>query len=47
VGVEAETIPLFDYVVINRDDELGQAVECIRAILTAEKARVRPRTARI
>lgn len=47
VGVEAETIPLFDYVVINRDGELDRAVECIRAILAAEKARVTPRVARI
>lgn len=47
VGVEAATIPLFDYVVINRDGELDQAVECVRAILAAEKARVTPRVARI
>ena len=40
---EMKRLPEFDYVVINRDDQLDEAVEQIIAILKAEKCRVHPR----
>jgi guanylate kinase len=40
---EIKQLPLFDYVVINRRDEIDQAVSEIKAIITAEKRRVTPR----
>ena len=40
---EIKQLPLFDYVVINKQDELDQAVLEIKAITTAEKCRVSPR----
>lgn len=40
---EMEQVGLFDYVVINREDYLDDAVGQIRAIIVAEKQRVRPR----
>lgn len=40
---EMRALPMFDYVVINRDEQLDQAVDQIVHILQAEKARVRPR----
>ncbi len=40
---ELEQVPLFDYVVINREDRLDEAVGQIRAIIVAEKQRVFPR----
>ncbi len=40
---EFEQIPHFDYVVINREDRLDEAVGQIRAIIVAEKQRVFPR----
>ena len=40
---EMMTLPMFDYVVINRNERLDEAVEQIRAIIQAEKCRVRPR----
>jgi guanylate kinase len=40
---EMDTISLFDYVVINREDCLDEAVDQIRAIVFAEKHRVHPR----
>lgn len=40
---EMKRLPEFDYVVINRDDRLDEAVEQIMAILAAEKCRVHPR----
>ena len=40
---EMMALPMFDYVVINRNDRLDEAVEQIRAIIQAEKCRVRPR----
>lgn len=40
---EMEQIEQFDYVVINRDDRLDEAVGQIRAIIVAEKQRVHPR----
>jgi guanylate kinase len=33
----------FDYVVVNQDGGLDQAVSSIQAIITAEKCRVTPR----
>jgi len=40
---ELKQLPLFDYIVINRQDEIDRAVSDIRAIITAEKCRVTPR----
>lgn len=40
---EMKTLPMFDYVVINRDEELDRAVDQIMSIMQAEKARVVPR----
>ncbi len=40
---EMEKLPLFDYIVINRQGEIDRAVADIKAIITAEKCRVAPR----
>jgi guanylate kinase len=40
---EMERLPEFDYVVINRTDQLDETVEAIRAIIIAEKCSVRQR----
>ncbi len=40
---EIEQLPLFDYVVVNKQDEIDSAVSAIKAIITAEKSRVAPR----
>lgn len=40
---EMEQVEYFDYVVINREDHLDDAVGQIRAIIVAEKQRVHPR----
>ncbi len=40
---EVKKLSLFDYVVINRQDEIDRAVSDIKAIITAEKRRVTPR----
>jgi len=40
---EVRQLPLFDYVVTNRQDEVELAVSKIKAIITAEKCRVTPR----
>ena len=40
---ELEMLPLFDYIVINRQGEIGRAVADIKAIIAAEKCRVTPR----
>ena len=40
---EINRLPLFDYMVINKQDEIDQAVQEIKAIITAEKCRVPPR----
>jgi guanylate kinase len=40
---EMEALDQFDYLVINREDHLDDAVGQIRAIIVAEKQRVRPR----
>jgi len=40
---EMETLPTFDYLIINRQGELDRAVADIEAIITAEKCRVKPR----
>jgi guanylate kinase len=42
-GEELDRLPLFDYVVINRQGELDRAVADIQAIFNAEKCRVKPR----
>jgi len=43
---EMNAVDQFDYVVFNREDRLDDAVEQIRAIVRAEKQRVRPRRVR-
>ncbi len=40
---EIEQLPTFDYVVVNKRDEIDLAVSQIKAIITAEKCRVTPR----
>ena len=40
---EIEQLHLFDYVVVNKQDEIDLAVSDIKAIITAEKRRVTPR----
>lgn len=40
---EMKKLPLFDYVVVNRQDEIDLVVTEIEAIITAEKQRVKPR----
>jgi guanylate kinase len=40
---EYEKVGLFDYVVVNGDDELDRAVDTIEAIIRAEHHRARPR----
>jgi guanylate kinase len=40
---ELEKLPLFDYIIINRQGEIDRAVADIEAIITAEKCRVKPR----
>lgn len=40
---EMKRIPMFDYIVVNRQGEVDLAVSQIRAIVTAEKCRATPR----
>jgi guanylate kinase len=40
---ELEMLPVFDYLVMNRHNELAKAVADIEAIITVEKCRVTPR----
>lgn len=40
---ELKKIPLFDYIIMNRQDQIDQAVSDIMAIISAEKSRVHPR----
>jgi guanylate kinase len=40
---EMEMLPMFDYLVMNRHNELNRAVADIEAIIAAEKCRVTPR----
>jgi guanylate kinase len=42
-GEELEQLPLFDYLVFNRQGKIAQAVADIEAIIAAEKCRVMPR----
>jgi guanylate kinase len=44
---ELKRIPEFDYVVVNRDGQLDQAVEAIVAIMRAEKCRTKQRVIRL
>ena len=43
VNEELRSMLIFDYVVVNREDELDAAVDQIKAIVTAEKCRINPR----
>jgi guanylate kinase len=42
-GEEMKQLPLFDYIVVNKQDEIAQAVSDIKAIIKAEKCRVNSR----
>ena len=42
-GEEIKQLSLFDYIVVNKRDEINLAVADIKAIITAEKCRVTPR----
>lgn len=44
---EMKSLPLFDYVVVNRDEQVGAAVFQIQAIMTAEKCRVEARSVEV
>jgi guanylate kinase len=44
---EMHAISDFDYVVVNRNNELDETVEAIQAIIAAEKSRVHPRKIRL
>jgi len=44
---EIKQLPLFDYVVVNKQNKIEQAVRAIEAIITAEKQRVKPREIRL
>ena len=44
---EMKKLPLFDYVVVNRQDEIDLAISEIEAIITAEKRRAIPREIRL
>jgi guanylate kinase len=44
---ELEKLPVFDYIIENRNNEMAAAVERIKAIITAEKCRVTPREIKI
>jgi guanylate kinase len=44
---EIESLPLFDYVVVNHTDNLDLTVAQINAIITAEKCRSKPRVVRL
>jgi guanylate kinase len=41
---EMKSLPLFDYIVVNRDEQVESAVAQIQAIMTAEKCRVKARS---
>ena len=40
---ELKQLPMFDYIIINRQGEIERAVSEIEAVITAEKCRVHPR----
>jgi guanylate kinase len=40
---EMDSLAMFDYVVVNHRDGIGQAISQIESIITAEKCRVKPR----
>ncbi len=40
---EMSSLSMFDYVVVNHKDEIGQAISQIESIIAAEKCRVKPR----
>jgi guanylate kinase len=40
---ELEQVPLYDYLVVNRQGDLAAAVDQVRAIIVAERVRVQPR----
>ncbi len=47
VRQEMKSLPMFDYLVVNHQDRLDEAVAQIEAIVTAERCRVSPRRVRL
>jgi len=47
VEEEVAALEMFDYVVVNHQDRLDEAIEKIDAIVTAEHARVHPRVIKL
>lgn len=47
VTKELRSLPLFDYIVVNRQGKLDSTVSQIEAIVTAEKCRVNPRPTKL
>lgn len=47
VEEEMTRLPSFDYVVVNHQDKLDEAVSQVEAIITAEKCRVHPRVVKL
>ena len=44
IGEETKSLPIFDYIVMNRQGQLDTAVSDIASIITAEKRRTNPRS---
>ena len=44
IGEETKSLPIFDYIVMNRQGQLDTAVSDIESIITAEKRRTNPRS---
>ncbi len=44
---ELDSIPMFDYVVVNREGKIDRTIADIMAIITAEKCRAKPRVCNI
>jgi guanylate kinase len=40
---ELDSIPMFDYIVVNREGKIARTIADIKAIITAEKCRAVPR----
>jgi len=47
VEEEITALPMFDYVVVNHQNRLDEAIKKIAAIITAEHARIHPRTIKL
>jgi len=47
IGEETKRLPIFDYIVMNRQGQLDTAVSDIASIITAEKRRTTPRSVKV